>query len=152
MFRTQTIKQHCNVSLAHYSRVSVRREVRRRAVPSDGLLIQHLSHSEQHLYSWAFLTGVQTVHSYTCRHHRHTVTDTHIRITGPRSDITRHASSCPTLSSHLGKSPGACPATTAWHTHPWKESIVGGGTGWGAKKLWVATVWDWGEKSFWGGG
>lgn len=78
---------------------------------------------------------------HTCRHHTHAHSHRHTRTNpGPRSDITRHTSSCPTLSPHLGKSPGACPATTACHTHSWNESEVGGGTGCGAKRLWVATV------------
>lgn len=75
-----------------------------------------------------------------CRDTAHTNT----QILVPTLTSLDTTGSCPTFSPHLGKSPRACPASTAWNTHPWKATeVVGGGTQclgwWGAKMWWVGT-------------
>lgn len=133
------------MSLPHYCRVSVWSNTGEKG-DSYGLLIQHLSHSEQHLYSWPLEGGSNYVllHMQT---HRYAGTP-HTQLLVPALTSLHTTGSCPNFSPHLGKSPGACPATRAWNTHPRKVTKVGGGIGclwwWGAKRWRVAavSVWD----------
>lgn len=56
---SETMKSCCNVSPPTTTRLY------RSVVVSCGLLIQHLSHSEQHLRSWPFLQGASNLSTPT---------------------------------------------------------------------------------------
>lgn len=98
-FRTQTIKERCNAPRPHY-KPGQRAETCGRSessAASDGLLIQHLSHSETPFVQLGFFDGGSR---HTPRRHARTHARAHVLAKAnqaPGSDITPHTSPCPTL-------------------------------------------------------